>query len=481
MKIYTSINKNIDYLTNLNNNSADIVSRIIDNKIGYIFLESVSSDDKISNFLNKSILKRTTIRTLYKSIKNKIYNSNLLTNTNLDELFTYLASGFTIIFVEGYSEAIIVETKNVLDRGIVESTVEPIIRGPKDSFTENYATNIGLIRKRIKDNNLFFDEIKIGRRSKTKVSVVYINDIADKEKVKKIKDKLNCIDIDAIIDSAYIREFMEDDSTVFPKVISTERPDLTCTSLLDGKIIIMVENTPVVLIFPGLFVDFFHSPEDYYQKPLNVSFSRFLRLICFFITISVPAIYIALMTFNPEIIPDQLLISLATQREGVPFPTAIEVLIFVIIFEILREADIHSPNISGSAISIVGALILGDAAVNAGVVSPIVIIVVAITSISELVFYDVDMINAVREWRIIFIVASLAMGLIGLVVAIIIFITKLVSLECLDIPYLTPITPNYFKQWKDAIIRLPRNKLKDRPKYLAKNIKRMSDNEKNSI
>jgi spore germination protein KA len=187
------------------------------------------------------------------------------------------------------------------------------------------------------------------------------------------------------------------------------------------------------------------------------------------------------MTYNQEIIPDELLVSLAAQREGIPFPTGLEVLIFVIVFEILREADLRSPKITGSAISIVGALILGDAAVAAGLVSPIVIIIVAITSISELVFYDIDMISAVREWRVIFIIASLLMGLIGVFVALFIFIIRLVSIETLGIPYLTPITPDYIKQWKDIIYRMPIRKLKDRPKFLTKNTKRMGSNEKGSI
>ena len=205
---------------------------------------------------------------------------------------------------------------------------------------------------------------------------------------------------------------------------------------------------------------------------MNASFNRLLRVICFFITIVTPGMYVALMTFNPEIIPNELLISLSMQREGVPFSTAIEVLLFVIVFEMLREADIHSPNVSGSAMSIVGALVLGDAAVNAGIVSPIVIIIVAITSISELVFYDVDIINALREWRILFIIASLLLGLMGFVLAGIILLAKLVSITCLDIPYLTPFSPLYIKQWSDSIFRFPRGNLKYRASYLTNNIVR---------
>lgn len=479
-----NIDQSIEYIKKLNSNSGDIVTRIINKKnikIGYIYLESVSSDDKISDFLNKSIININDFKSLFTELENNIYNSHMTITDNYTDLFYYLASGYTAILVNDCSKAIVVETKSSLDRGVVESSSEPVVRGPKDSFTENHPKNIGLIRKRIKDHNLIFQNVIVGKRTKTTVSVAYIKDIANNNSVNKIIEKLKKINIDGIIDSGYIRELLEENSkSVFPKMISTERPDLACTSLLDGRIVILVENTPFVLILPAMLIDFIHSTEDYYHKPLNATFNRILRIICFFITIITPGLYVALMTFNPEIIPSELLISLAAQRSSVPFPTAIEVLIFVVTFEMLREADIHSPSISGSAMSIVGALVLGDAAVNAGIVSPIVIIIVAITSISELVFYDVDIINALREWRIFFIIAALLLGIMGFVVAGIILTAKLVSITCLDIPYLTPFSPLYLRQWMDAVFRFPRDKLKYRASYLTNNSIREVECEENN-
>lgn len=483
MKLDNKIGKIFEKINEMNGKSSDIVTRIIEknhNRIGYIYLESVSSDDKISDFLNKAIInmdRKKIFDSFYELLENSIFNSKVKTCETYEDLFYHLASGFTVIVVDGFEKAIVVETRMTLDRGVVESTSETIIRGPKDSFTENHNKNIGLIRKRIKDQNLWFEEVKLGRRTKSKVSVAYIKDIVPNYKVKKILDSLKKIDIDAVIDTGYIRELLEkEQKSIFPKVISTERPDFACTSLLNGKIVILVENSPFVIILPAVLTDFFHSPEDNYQKPFNVSFTRVLRMICFFLALFTPALYIALMTFNQEIIPDQLLISLAVQRDGVPFPTAIEVLIFVIVFEILREADVHVPSFSGGAMNIVGALILGDAAVAAGIVSPIVIIVVAITSICELVFYDIDVIDAIREWRILFILAATFMGLIGFVATFIIFVAKLSSLECLGTPYLTPISPLRIRSLKDSIIRVSRKKLKDRPVYLTKNLKRLDDN-----
>ena len=485
MKLDTNIDKVFFKLKEMCGNSPDIVTRLIDKKIGYIYFESVSSDDKVSDFLTKSIVnldKKNIFNSMYDQIKNSIYNSNLNFCNTYDELFYYLTSGFTAILIKNYSKAIVVETRSTLDRGVVESSSEPIIRGPKDSFSENHNINIGLIRKRIKDTNLYFKDVIVGKRTKTKVTISYINDIVPNYKIKEILDSLNSINIDGILDSGYIRELIEkNQKSLFPKVVSTERPDLACSSLLDGKIVILVENTPFVIILPAILTDFFQSPEDNYRKPFNVSFSRLLRVLCFLLALLTPALYIALMTYNPELIPDQLLISLAIQRDSVPFPTAIEVLIFVITFELLREADVHAPSFSGSAMNIVGALILGDAAVAAGIVSPIVIIVVATTSICELVFYDVDVIDALREWRIVFIIASALMGLIGIVLAFIMLIAKLSSIQTLGTDYLTPFSPLNITALKNSIIRKNRKELKTRPTYLTKNIIRMGDaNEKNN-
>ena len=482
-----NLDNNIETIFNkvkeMNGNSSDIATRIIQknkNRIGYIFLESVSSDDKISNFLNKGIIdsdKKKFFDSFCNSMKNSIFNSNMKSCDNYEDLFYFLSSGFTVIVFDNEEKAIVVETRMPLDRGVVESSSETIVRGPKDSFTENHNKNIGLIRKRIKDYNLWFTDIKVGKRTKTKVSVAYIKDIVPNEKSKKVIESIKRINIDGIIDSGYIRELIEkEQKSLFPKIISTERPDMACTSLLDGKIIILVENSPFILILPAVLSDFFKSPQDEYQKPFNASFNRIIRIACFFLALLTPALYIALMTYNQEIIPDQLLISLSAQREGVPFPTAIEVLLFVLTFEVLREADIHAPSFSGSAMNVVGALILGDAAVSASIVSPIVIIIVAATSICELVFYDVDITDALREWRLIFIIAASFMGIIGIVVVFIIFIAKLSSIECLGTSYLTPISPLFIKSLKNTFIRLNRKELKERPEFLTKNLKRMDDN-----
>lgn len=476
MNIDKNINTILKTIEEKYGKSSDIVSRKI--KVGrkeimYIYLESVSSDDKISDFLMKdlsSYIKNNKISlfdNLFKSLQNTIFNSHLKTIDNYEDIYYYLASGYTVIFINGEKKAIAIETKNELDRGVTESTSESVIRGPKDSFTENNAINLGLIRKRIKDPNLWFDETVIGKRTRTKVTIAFINDIVDEKNVKQIKQKLQNIDIDGILDGGSVRELiMTKQKSSFPKFKSTERPDLACKSLLEGKIVILIENSPFILITPGLFVDFLHSAEDEYQKSINTNFTRILRTIAFILTIVTPGFYIAITTFNQQMIPNELLISLSIQREGVPFPTAFEIIILITTFEILRESDIRIPNAMGSAIGIVGALVLGDAAVSAGIISPIVVIIVAITAICGLLYTDIDFVNATRLWRFIFILFSIICGLIGFVIAGIIFITKLCSLEIQGVPYLAPIAPFDRKSQEYAIIRKSKDKVKYRPLFL---------------
>lgn len=476
-KVNNNVDEVLKKIKKTINNSSDFFSRSVTlhrKKILYCFYESVSSDDKISDFFMRSISndikvnKKSFFEDLFANLENTIPNSKLNVIDDFSQVYYYLASGFTCIFIDGYEKYIVLETKSDLDRGVSEASSEAIIRGPKDSFTENHMTNLGLIRKRIKDPNLWIDEVKVGRRTKTKIAINYIQDIVPNEKIKFIRQKLEKIDIDGILDSGYLMDFLSPrQHSSFPKMISTERPDLVCSALLDGKICILVENSPFALIMPGMLVDFLHSPEDNYQKPSNVIFTRWLRITAFFITLLTPAIYIAITNFNQEMIPDRLLISLAVQREGVPFPTAFEVLMLGITFEMLRESDIRIPKVTGTAISVVGALVLGDAAVNAGIVSPIVVIIIAITSICGLLFTDVDFTNALRGWRVFFILCASIMGIVGIVAGGIIFITKLASLESLGTPYLTPLSPLNLKAQENNLIRVRRDQLIKRPEYLA--------------
>ncbi len=485
-KIVKNVEENINKIKLLYGDSSDINTRIIKFKngnVGVIFLESSSSSETVSDFIIKSIdmiNPNGIFQSIYNTLENKIFNSQMTTTNDFSKFSYYLSAGFTIVITSDSDEAIILETRATLDRGVSESSSEPVLRGPKDSFTESHSKNLGLIRKRIKDSNLWFDELRIGKRTKARVTIGYINDIVNKKQIKYIKKKLSKINIDGILDSGNLREYLINNKSAFPQVQSTERPDLTSHALLNGKIVILVENSPIVLLLPAVFVDFIHTPEDFYQKPLNISFTRILKFISLIITLFTPAIYIAITTFDQIIVPNELLISIAVQREAVPFPTSIEIIVLMTIFEILRESDIRMPSNMGTSMSIVGALVLGQAAVDAGIVSPIAVIVVAFTSICSLIFTDIDFMNGIRFWRFLFILSASFLGLIGLVIMSLIFIIKLSSLENFGVSYLSPFSPFDLSAQKDALVRFSFPKLFKRPSYLnIKNITKQGDsNEK---
>ena len=398
--------------------------------------------------LNKYLPNINTEKIKKKDINNKLNNSNLILiiNNNI------------------YS----IETKLITDRAISPSTNELNITGPKDSFNENINTNINLIRKRIKSKNLILKESIIGKQTNTKISLLYMNNIANDKLINEIQNKINNINIDGIIDSSYIKKYL-DTNKLFPTIIQTERPDKASIALLEGKCIILVENSPYALILPSFFLDFFHTPDDYYQKNINTTFIRLIRLCAFLISLLTPAIYIATTTRNYNLLPYKLLIMLKAGRTFVPFPAYIEAFFMIICFEILKETDIRMSQTSSSAVSILGGLILGDAAVSAGIVSPIMIIVIAISSISGLIFSSLELSNALRTYKILLLILSSILGIYGVLIGLIYLIINLINTKTFNYKYLSPIYPFNKNEIKDSFIKLKNTK---RNSYLTNNINR---------
>ena len=452
------LDKEIEIIKKDFNNSPDIVFRKVKVKkteILFIFNTSVSKSDSINEFILKKITnikKRITRNNIYNHLENLIPENVIQDVKDKEDLYTKINSGFTIIMFEK-GKPFAIETKEDLSRGVSEPLTEQSIGGPKDAFTENYQTNLGLIRKRLKSNSFTVKEYTVGKQSRTKVAILYMDNIVKDELVKDITSKIEKIDIDAILDSTYIRECIEDNHSTFPTIATTERPDTASIALLDGRVCIMVENSPYLLVIPTFFSDMFHASEDNYQSHINVSFTRIIRYIAFFIAILLPAFYIAITTFNHETIPVTLLTNFAAQRSGVPFPVIIEALGLTLVFEILRESDIRMPHLSGTAISILGAIVLGDAAVSAGIVSPIMVIVISLSAIASLMFSNVGMVNAIRIWRIIFMLFATTTGMIGIFLAGILLITELSSKSSFGKPYLYPLIPLNKRFLKDAILK----------------------------
>lgn len=418
----------IEQIKKLMHNTSDLKIRTLKNNINIIYLESITNSLTISDVLIKNIINNYE----HNDLKNFIPNVNTI-EIQIKDTPYYLTCGFAIVIYN--NKLLAIETRLYLDRSISESSGETVIRGPKDSFNENYLNNIGLIRKRIKNEELTINTYTIGKQTNTNVSIIYMNNLVDKNKLKMLEQKIKNIKIDSIIDSGYIRKSLNQEFCTFPKVLSTERPDLTCINLLKGRIAIIVENSPFALILPFSFFEFFNNPEDKYELTINSIFTKIIRFFAFIITLYTPAMYIAVTTYNKDIIPLQLLISLSGQVRMLPFSIIVEIITLVTLFEILREGDIRVPSKMGSSLSIVGGLILGDAAVSAGIASPIAVIIVAITSISSLLFSDIDFINGLRTWRYIFIFASSFLGITGIFITSIILFIHLNSLSTLKSNY----------------------------------------------
>lgn len=439
----------------------------IDKKELYLIFNEVLCS---GNGINESILKRLTLLN-HKNfdLENKLPANNIKI-IKKDEIISYVNKGFVVCLTGDMIFAI--EEKQKLERGITTIESELSLNGPKDSFSESFNTNLGLIRRRIKSEDLWWDEVTLGKSTETKVGILYMNNIVDKDLVEKVKARLNLIDIDGIIDSSYLKDNLENNNSFFPTISSTERPDKVAMSLLEGKVAIIVDMSSYVLILPNFFIDFFHTVDDYYQKSINVTFIRCIRILAFFISIFIPAYYIAVTTYNQNSIFLSLLLLLKAQRTAVPFPAIVEALFMIISFEILRESDLRMSSTTGSAISILGGLILGDAAVSAGIMSPIMIIVIAISSIAGFVFTSIELVNAIRLYRIIFLLLATVLGVYGIYLGAIYLLYKLITLTSFDNPYLAPFSPFIKNEMNDAIYKRDNKGEKTRNPLLTNNKKR---------
>ena len=406
-----------------------------------IYLESVTGSDKVNDYILKNVSFFNFLKQKKKiDLASVIPAPNTKVLKNADEIEFYLTNGFTIVIHK--KDILALETRAEIQRGIPEPTTEQTIFGPKDAFTENIQINLGLLKRRVKSKDLKTESIVLGRKTKTMIEVLYFEDICEEDLVQNIMEELNKIDVDGILDSGNIMEYLSlENKTHFPTIMKTERPDNTAKALLEGKVVILVDTSPFALIVPSFFSDFLNPISDNYKKSNNINFLKILRLACFFLTILVPAIYIALLNYNPETIPTSLLINFSTQRDSVPFPAIVEAVLMLFIYEILRESDVRFPNSYGSAISILGALILGEAAVTAGFVSPIMIIVIAFTFITSLIFTEQEIVNAARHFRILFLLSAAFYGLYGILFMFLYFLSHITELKSMGKPYFYPIAP----------------------------------------
>ena len=374
--------------------------------------------------------------------------------------------GNSILIIDGQNTALSCSTQGFETRSIQEPTIETVIRGPKEGFTENIRTNIAQLRRKISSPDLKLEEMNIGKYSQTKVVIAYVSTIVTPGLVSEVRERLSEIDIDGVMDSGYIEQLIEDAPySLFPTIGNTEKPDVTATRLLEGRVAILVDGSPMVLTVPRLFWEVIQSPEDYYSRPFNSSAVRLIRLLFLIVSVVLPGFYVAVLNFHPEMIPRILVVTLAAAEEGVPFPLVVEVILFGLAFEGLREAGVRLPRPVGSAVTIVGALIIGQATVEAGLVSSSTVIVTAFIGIASFITPGIGDIFIIT--RLVLVLLSGFLGLFGLIMGGLIFYIHMCSLRSFGVPYVSPLAPVRLKEWKDLIIRAPLWLLDTRPNYVG--------------
>lgn len=384
----------------------------------------------------------------------------------IEEGIYFVLSGETALFIDGYDKVIIISTKAFPARSITEPATETVIRGSRDGLIETLRMNTALIRRRIRDPAFKVRQETIGVRSQTDIAIVYMEDIVDPRVLGELFKRLKNVNIDAILDSGYVEQFIEENSyTPFPQIQTTERADVVAAAVYEGRIGIIVDNTPFVMIVPTTLGAFFQSPEDYYSRSAISTFVRMIRLVAGMISVIAPGLYIAITSFDPGMIPSKLALSIAAAREGVPFPAFIEAAIMEITFELLREAGVRLPRAIGATIGIVGGLVIGQAAVSANIVSPIMVIVVAVTAIAAFAIPNYELSGAFRLTRFLLMVAAAVYGLYGIVLIGIAMTIHLSTIKSFQIPYLSPYSPFVKQDMKDTLLRVPWQQMKDRPKH----------------
>ena len=400
-------------------------------------------------------------KSLFETVKDLIVAiSSVEEISDANEIENKIFSGSACIVFK--DKALAVPLFGAEKRSIQEPPTARVVKGPREGFVEDLASNIGLIRKRLKTTNLKIKDMTIGKQSKTQIAIIYLEGIVKKQVLKEVERRLSLVDIDAIVDSYYIESFLESDKLkFFRRVGNTEKPDIFCSKILEGRVGIVVDGSPVALSVPFVLLEDLQSPEDYYTVPAQATFVRFMRFCGLILAILIPGVYVALQSFNYRILPINFLITLLSSIEGLSVPPLIEILMVLLLFEVITEASIQMPNSLGMALSIIGALALGNTAVDAGIISPPSVVHVAISSVA--IYIVPDQIAETRLLRILFTLIGGIVGLYGIITALIILTTYLTSITSFGVPYLAPFAPHVKGDQKDAFIKKPLQEMNKRP------------------
>lgn len=390
------------------------------------------------------------------------------THEDMDKIENAILEGNAIIFIHGINKALTTRVIEPPSRGVSEPVSEKVVRGPREGFVELLPINLTLIRRKIKSANLKMELVKVGRETRTDTVICYMSNIADGKIVQEVRKRVNEIDIDSVLDSNYIAEYIQDDSlSLVPTIFRTEKPDVIAGKILEGRIAILVDGTPIALTVPSVFPEFMMTSEDYYESFILATVLRWLRYLALYMSITLPGVYVSLVTFHSELLPSQLMITVARSREKVPFNAFVEAFLMILTFTILQEADTRIPKTMGQAVSVVGALVLGEAAVSAGIVSPPMVIIAAFSGIASLAIPSPEMQFSLIYLRFIVLMASAIFGLFGVTCVLLAIFMYLVSLRSFGVPYMTPVSPIDSNDLKDVFIRAPLWKMRRIPKFIT--------------
>lgn len=446
---------------------------------GYvIYLKSIVDSDSLDRYFLRPIIEKPLKDFSFESVLKHIPLPNIEQTTDFNKCVDEICKGNVLLLVENHEYGYLFLVQNTMQRALEESTTEKPLHGIKESFNENIDTNIFLVRRRLPDPQLIAEEMLIGRRTKTRVSILYIRDIADSSILNELKNRIKKLDIDGITSSGMLEQYIEDSPySFFPQMQYTERPERAAQSLLEGRICLICNGTSFVLLLPAVFSHFLSATEDYTERTFVGAFNRFLRYIAVFITITLPSIYISLTSFHPELIPFNILIPLAESRKEIPFPPIVEAFLLEILVEFLREMGGRLPQPIGNTLGVVGGIVLGDAAIRANLVSPTMLIIVGTTTIISFSIPNFSMILSFRLIRFLVMIMAGIFGAYGITLSWIFILTHLMSLESFSIPYLSPFAPLRQQDIKDTFYRTYLWNMRLRPKFLhGRNIKRQADN-----
>lgn len=427
----------------------------------------IINESIIKPVLDSNLTQDISANNLLEELQFKVLvNNYLVSSRNVDSIVDAIICGDVVFFLDGYDEALVIRANDWEKRAITEPESERLMRGPREGFTESLETNLVLLRRRIKCP-LFKTEFRvIGQRTRTKVCVCYISDIVSLNILNELRRRLDDINIDGIIDSGYIQELIRDEPfSPFCTVGYSERPDVVAAKLLEGRIAIIVDGSPAVLTVPYIIVENAQANEDYYNNYILASFNRFIRTTATILAVTIPAVYMAIVTYHQEMLPTPVLLSLSASRQGVPFPTALSFFIMLLIFDILREAGARMPLSIGQAINIVGALVLGEAAINAKLVSAPVIVITAVSGILTLL--NARMLTAIIFTRFFLLFMASILGIYGVIFGFLIIVLHLSSMRSFGVPYLLSITRITDHDGQDSWIRAPWWTMTLRPKIIA--------------